>query len=158
MTGRMHGLRMAAVLGVAAALAGGAALAAQTAAQTIAARQAGYKQMGAAFKTINDQLRTNSPDTAAVAAASRRIGEISTAQFGWFPKGSGPESGVKTRAKPAIWSDPARFAAAQKALQTEAAKMQRLAAARDVAGMKAQAKALGGACAGCHKPFRAEES
>lgn len=158
MATKMQRLRMAAVVGVAAALAGGAALAAQTAAQTIAARQAGYKQMGAAFKTINDQLRAGSPDTVAIAAASRRIGEISTAQFGWFPKGSGPEAGVKTRAKAAIWSDSARFAAAQKVLQTEAVKMQRLAAAKDVAGMRAQAKALGGACAGCHKPFRAEES
>jgi cytochrome c556 len=157
MATRKQALRVLAIAGVAAALAGGTALAAQTAAQTIAARQAGYKQMGAAFKTINDQLRAGSPDTAAIAAAAKRISDTSTAQFGWFPRGSGPEAGVKTRAKADIWSDPAGFAAAQKALQTEAAKMQRLATAKDVAGMKAQAKALGGACAGCHKPFRAEE-
>jgi len=154
---RFQGLRVVAIAGVAAALAAGGAFAAQTAAQTIGARQAGYKQMGAAFKTINDQLRASAPDTAAIAAAAQRIGEISKAQYGWFPKGSGPEAGVKTRAKPDIWSDPSGFAAAQKALEVEAAKMQRLATAKDVAGVKAQVKALGGACASCHKAYRAEE-
>lgn len=147
-----------ATAGLIAVLTAGAATAAQTAAQTIAARQAGYKQMGGAFKVINDQLKAGSPDTAAIAAAAKKISDVSTAQFSWFPKGSGPEAGVKTRAKADIWSDPAGFAAAQKALQTQAAKMQQLALAKDVEGMKAQARALGGACAGCHKAFRAEES
>lgn len=149
-------LRVLATAGLMAVLTAGVATAAQTAAQTIAARQAGYKQMGAAFKTINDELKAGSPDTAAIAVAAKKIGDISTAQYGWFPKGSGPEAGVKTRAKPDIWSDPAGFAAAQKALQTQAARLQQLATAKDVDGLKAQARALGGACAGCHKPFRVE--
>lgn len=147
-----------AAAGLIAVLTAGAAAAAQTAVQTIAARQAGYKQMGGAFKIINDQLKAGSPDTAAMAKAAKTIADTSTAQYAWFPKGSGPEAGVKTRAKSDIWSDPAGFAAAQKALQTQAAKMHQLALTKDIDGMKAQAKALGGACAGCHKPFRAEES
>ena len=75
----------------------------------------------------------------------------------WFPKGSGPESGVKTDAKAEVWSDAAGFAAAANKFQIEAAKFQELATAGDVAGMKAQSRVLGGTCKGCHDKYRVPE-
>jgi cytochrome c556 len=136
--------------------AGGAAVA-QTAAQNaVAARQAGFKTMGAAFKAVNDELKKGQPDMKAVAAQSRTVNAQAQALAGWFPKGSGPESGAKTKAKAEIWSDAATFAAATRGLQVETAKLQTLAASGDAGAVRSQVRAVGGACGSCHKPFRAD--
>lgn len=136
--------------------AGGGAVAATKAEQTIAARQAGYKQIGGAFKAINDQLKSGSPDTRLIAANAKTIHDLSLKAPSWFPKGSGPEAGVKTKAKAEIWTDSAKFAAAMKTFQTESAKLQQVAAKGDVGAIQAQVRAVGGSCGGCHKPFREE--
>lgn len=144
-------LGLAAFIGLAAT--GGAI--AQTAAQkAVTARQAGYKQMGAAFKAINDELKAGSPNAGAIAANAKKMSDLAGQVPGWFPKGSGPEAGVKTKAKPEIWSDAAGFAAAARALQPETVKLQKLAAAGDLDGVRAQVRAVGGACKQCHDKYR----
>ena len=75
----------------------------------------------------------------------------------WFPKGSGPESGVKTDAKAEVWNDAAGFAAAANRFQGEAAKLQEIAAGGDIAAIKAQVRATGGACKNCHDKYRVPE-
>lgn len=135
----------------------GAAVAQTAAQKAITTRQAGYKQMGAAFKGINDELKAGSPDTKAITANAAKVRDISNQVPNWFPKGSGPEAGVKTKAKAAIWAEPAKFSAAATALRTESAKLHTVAATGDVAAIRAQVKAVGGACGGCHKPFREED-
>ena len=72
----------------------------------------------------------------------------------WFPAGSGPETGIKTAAKPEIWAQPADFKAAHDALVVEAGKLVTVAASGDAAAIGAQLQATGKACGGCHKPFR----
>jgi len=72
----------------------------------------------------------------------------------WFPKGSGPEAGVKTAAKAEIWTDAAGFAAAASKLADETAKLQQVAAGGDIEAMRAQARAVGGACNTCHDKYR----
>ncbi|MFO1015372.1 MAG: cytochrome c [Caulobacteraceae bacterium] len=134
-----------------------AALAAPlTAAQAIAARQAGYKQVGGAFKTINDQLKADNTDMAAVLAAAKVINANANAVSGWFPAGSGPEAGVPTKAKPEIWSDSAGFAAAAAAFRTQAGAMQAAAQSGDKAAVAAQVGPLFGACRTCHTAYRAQ--
>ena len=144
-------------VGTAAALAvtltAGAALG-QGVADVIKARQQGYKAQGAAFKTINDEMKKGSPDIAAIRRATKVLTDTATMQYRWFPKGSGPESGVKTAAKPEIWSDPAGFAAAQKAFQAEAAKLGQAAAKGDVGAIRPQVGAVGKTCAACHNKYR----
>lgn len=135
--------------------AGGAAVAA-TAAEAIAARQAGYKQMGKAFKAMNDELKKDNPDLSQFAAYAKTIRTQSLLVPSWFPKGSGPGAGVETKAKAAIWAEPAKFATLGKNLQVETAKLQTAVATKNVDAIKAQVRATGGTCKACHDPYRAE--
>ncbi|KRB52541.1 MAG: cytochrome c [Pseudomonadota bacterium] len=133
------------------------ALAASAVETAIATRQAGYKKMGAAFKAINEELKKGSPDVKLIAANSVIVNAQSKQIPNWFPKGSGAEAGFKTKAKPGIWAEPAKFAAAGVKLQTEAGKLQTIAAAGNLDAIQAQVKATGGACKACHEPYRAED-
>lgn len=136
-------------------LAAGPLVAAQQ--NIVAQRLAGYRELGAAFKNVNDQLRSGTPQGVVLQLSARQIRDVARAQYGWFPAGSGPKPGVKTRAKAEIWSQPAQFKAAQDAFAVQANAFQKLAAAGDVAGMKAQSRKLGATCASCHRAFRVEE-
>jgi len=120
----------------------------------IKSRQTHLKDLGAAFKTVRDELKKSQPAQAQLKEASAVITKASTEIDTWFPKGSGPESKFETDAKAEIWADPAGFAAAAKAFKTEAPKLQQLANANDIDGLKAQTGKLGGACKGCHDKFR----
>lgn len=154
--------RMAAAVAAGAlALSGGAVLA-QDAAGTpggkaVLARQAHYKDLGKAFGAIGAELRKDAPDKAAIAANATTAAGLAADLPSWFPKGSGPEAGVKTAAKAEVWSDAAGFAAAVTKLQQETAKLQQVAAAGDLDALKAQARATGGACKNCHDQYRAPE-
>lgn len=151
MTARRTGLAL--MVGLALAVAAGGALA-KTVAEVIAERQAGYKQMGGAFKAIADETKKDAPDMALILKSATTVNTISKKIPHWFPKGSGPESGVKTKALPEIWTDWKTFAAADKNLQAQSAKLMTLAKAGDVAGVKGQFGATGGACKSCHDKFR----
>ena len=120
-------------------------------------RVAGLRQLGAAFKNVNDELKSGTPQPTVLQISARQIRDAARAQYGWFPAGSGPQPGVKTRAKPEIWTQPAQFKAAQDALATQADAFSKVVATGDTAAIAAQAKQLGGACAACHHQFRAEE-
>lgn len=143
---------------VLAALLGTAALAAASPAITaaIAARKANYKEIGGAFKTINDEIKSGSPDFNSVRPLARDIAARSALQLKHFPKGSGPESGVKTRAKPAIWKDYASFSKLQKDMVASANTLSAAATARDVAALSKARTALGATCKSCHDKFREE--
>lgn len=146
-------------LGLALGLAavGGAAAAAIDAAKVEKARMDNFHKIGVAFKAINDGLKADAPDSKAIAVQAKTIKDLSTQIPSWFPKGSGPETGIKTRAKAEIWSDWGTFAAAAKNLTTESAKLETIAMGGDVNAIKAQVKATGGACGTCHTKFRGPE-
>jgi cytochrome c556 len=117
-------------------------------------RHQNFKQQGGAFKAIIDELKKGDPDKAVIAANAAKLKGLAAQLPTWFPKGSGPESGYKTDAKAEAWSDGAGFAAAANRLQVETAKLDQLAQAGDIDGVKAQARAVGGACKNCHDKFR----
>jgi cytochrome c556 len=117
-------------------------------------RHQDFKQQGAAFKAIVDELKKDNPDKALLAANATKLKALASVLPTWFPKGSGVESGFKTDAKGEVWSDPAGFAAAANRLQAETSKLQVAASAGDVAAIKAQAKVTGGACKNCHDKYR----
>jgi cytochrome c556 len=148
-----------AVIGLAAA---GAALAQDAAPTTpggkaVLARQAHYKDLGQAFGGLNGELRKETPDKAGIAAGATTAAALAKELPSWFPKGSGPEAGVKTAAKAEIWTDAAGFAVAAGKLADETAKLQQVATAGDLDAIKAQARATGGACKNCHDTYRAAE-
>jgi cytochrome c556 len=62
--------------------------------------------------------------------------------------------GVKSRALPAIYSDPGKFKAAQDAFQSEVAKLVSVSKGGDEAAVKAQISAVDKACGSCHENFR----
>lgn len=130
---------------------------AATPAESIKERQKNLKATGEALKTINDTLKTSAPDKAAIKQAGLRIKSTADAIDTWFPKGTGPEAGVETAAKPGIWSDPSDFAAKVKVLRAEVAKLVPLTEAGDVDGVRAQVRATGKSCGNCHDTYRVKK-
>jgi cytochrome c556 len=153
-TKKQMALRVACVTAVLLGATGGIAFAADSVESVIKARQQHLKDVGAAFKSIRDETRKSAPEMTQIQTAAGTIAKASTQIDTWFPKGSGPESKLETDAKSEIWSDPQGFAAAARTLKDEAPKLQQLAAANDLNGVKAQVGKLGGACKGCHDKFR----
>lgn len=150
---------VALVLGLALSFAavGGVAMAAVDAGKVITSRIDNYKKIGKAFKDINDGLKADAPDAKAIAAQAKTIKDLSGHIPSWFPKGTGPETGLKTRAKADIWTDWATFAASAKSLNAESAKLETISKGGNIDAIKAQVKATGGACKTCHDKFRGPE-
>jgi cytochrome c556 len=124
----------------------------------IKARQSNYKEIGGAFKSITDELKSGTPDFNSIASAAREILARAQNQLQYFPQGSGPESHEKTRAKSAIWSDLAGFTRAH---ETFVAGAQRLVEAAgssaDRTTLSNLRAALGQDCKACHDRFRVPE-
>ena len=120
------------------------------------ARHEHYEELGDAFKAVRDNSRGESPDWAALEKAVQTVVDASIDQQKWFAKGTGPEAG-KTRALPAIWTKADDFTAAQKMFSERAPKLQAAVKAKDVAGVQAAFKEVGGSCKNCHDNFRAPE-
>ncbi|HUD30930.1 MAG TPA: cytochrome c [Novosphingobium sp.] len=127
-------------------------------ADTIRSRIANYRELGSAFKAVNDGLRGGEVQTVLIAQSARQIRNASRGQYEWFPAGSGPQAGAKTRAKAEIWTQPAKFKVAQDAFARAADDFQRAVAGKDVAAIRVGAQKLGATCKGCHDSFRAPDS
>jgi cytochrome c556 len=131
---------------------------AQNPADAVKSRQANFKAMGKDFKSVSDQLKTASPDFVAIKKATGEIRAYSVQLPSWFPKGSGPETGLKMQAKAAVWTDPQAFATAAKNYQVEAAQLAALSStSTDVAALVVQFKATGKTCGACHNKFREKD-
>jgi len=117
-------------------------------------RVSGLRELGAAFKAVNDGLRTSDPQTILIQQSARQIRNAASQMPGWFPRGSGPESGAKTAAKADIWAQPAKFKAVQDAFIAQAARLQTAANGGDAATMRAETAKLGLTCKNCHDSFR----
>jgi len=153
----MKSLRTAAVVCGAILVTAAAAWAAPASnADYIKARQTQYKTMGAAFKQAMDQLRQQPADLNVVRNSARVIVAMSQAQYGLFRAGSGPEAGVKTAAKPDIWTNAPAFKAAQDEFRARAGEFNLAAAGTDQAAITAAAQRLGQTCQKCHQQFRAK--
>ena len=149
---------MALAAALCASLTGVAVAATPAITQVITSRQSNLKDMGGSFKVINDQLKKDSPNMSEVRTAANDVKQFSNDLAKWFPKGSGPEAGVKTRAKADIWAKNKDFVSAAQKFQVEAGKLAAAAAGSDIDALKAQAKATGATCGGCHDPFREKQS
>jgi cytochrome c556 len=133
----------------------GAVALAQSSAEVINVRQQGFKKLGAAFKVIHKELSASSPDAARIAAAAAEIKASTDVMGGWFPPGSGPQSGVKTQAKAEIWTDASGFAATRAAYARQVEKsVRQLLDPGAKATWKDSSAALGQACKDCHDSYR----
>jgi len=127
-------------------------------ADVISARQASYKQIGKAMKGIGDELKKPEPSVAVIQASSKTIVGLAPHVLKWFPKGSGPETGIKTGALPAVWEKWPEFKIAAVKMLTASKGLDAAAATGDIAKIKPAVGALGGTCKGCHETFRAKDS
>ncbi len=150
-----------AAIATAALLAIGALAAAETPAtappEAIAARQSGFKKMGAAMKALGDQLKSDTPATEAMLAAATTIAATASNQGALFPAGSGPAPGLVTAALPNIWTDRGTFDMQMASLVAQSGKLVAVAENGDVEAIRAQVKATGATCGACHHQFRADQ-
>ncbi|MGE3476742.1 MAG: cytochrome c [Rhodospirillaceae bacterium] len=149
---RMLGVVLAGIV-----LTGAAAAQQKAPADVIKARHEQMKALGADFKTINDALKTDAPAVAAIAAAGKHMAETIKGLNALYPAGTGPDSGVKTRALPEIWLQNAAFKSAADASEAESVKFAVTATVGNVEAIKTGFKALTDSCVACHNKFRAPE-
>lgn len=130
-------------------------LAAGSGAQAVAERQAVMKSIGAHMGGLKGALMAGNGKAVAMHAGA--INGLAKVLVGFFPKGSGPEAGVKTRALPKIWQDWANFKKVPTVLAAESGKLVQVAkSGGDAKAMMAQfGKMAKMGCGGCHKPYRA---
>lgn len=125
-------------------------------ADQVRTRAAGYRQLGASFKAVNDALRASSPSLPQIRAGIGQIRVAALKQYGWFPAGSGPAPGVKTAARPEIWRQPAQFRKLQDRFAAQSQELERVAKSGDVAAIRTAARSMGASCKACHDQFREE--
>lgn len=125
-------------------------------ADTIRARINGYRELGAAFKSVNDGLR-GEVQTILIQQSARQIKNAAREQYSWFAPGSASAPGVKTYARPEIWRNAAEFKGMQDAFARQADALQKAAASGNAATIRAEARKLGGTCKACHDKFRIEK-
>ena len=126
-------------------------------ADTVTARVANFKVMGRSMKAIGEQLRSPAPDIAIIRASADALAGAAPKVTPFFPRGTGPESGVRTHALPVIWAKPAEFGAASAKLVNGANALQAAARSGNLDQVKAAMPAVGGACKGCHDQFKARD-
>jgi len=129
----------------------------QSGAAAVAARKANYKEIGGAFKAINDELRGGAPDPNTLRPATRNIAQRAQVTLRHFPRDSAPGPGIQTRAKAEIWSNQAAFVKIQNDMIAAAKALDVAASGDDVAAMRSARDTLGATCKGCHDRFREPE-
>jgi cytochrome c556 len=116
-----------------------------------------FHDLGAAFKAVTDTLRGPAPQLGAIQQAAARISKAAHDQYLWFPAGSGMQPGVKTSARPEIWSKRDDFHKAQDDFARQAELFQRVTGSANIDAIRSQARQLGASCKGCHDTFREED-
>lgn len=151
-------LTLAALLLPAAALAVPALVEAAKPSPVFKLRHDNFEAMGRAMKGTFDEFKKPAPSIPVIRANANVLAAAALKVKGHFPKGTGPESGRKTEALPAIWERPADFAAAADRLVGATKAFQLAAATGDLAKIQPAAGAVGASCKNCHESFRKPKS
>ena len=118
-------------------------------------RQAAMTLQGKYLGPIGGMLKGNAPYNADVVAVNATFLE-NLARMPWdgFQQST---SGVKSAAKPEIYTDAAKFKAAAETLEAETAKLGAAARAKNEAGVRASFGGVAKACGSCHDAFRVKQ-
>lgn len=122
-------------------------------ADVVEARQAAMMLSGVAVGSIKTAI------DAGQAPATQRFPTRALARWahavpGMFPAGSGAEAGVRTNAKPEVWSDRAGFEAKAADYAAAADRLAELAAGEDAAAFAAQWAVVRASCQSCHDGYK----
>lgn len=115
-------------------------------------RKAAFTVMAAHFGRNAPVVRGERPFNAQEAAANAAIVEA-MARLPWAAFGPGTDKG-DTRARPEIWSDAAKFTAAQEAMVKAVGDFAAAARSGNEGAFKAAFGEVGKTCKGCHDNFR----
>ena len=116
-------------------------------------RHEGMEKIGDTNKLLRRELASDNPFMPTVKSGAATIAGLSKRASGWFPAGTGPETG-KTGAKPEIWQKPQDFAAKLRNFQAAAAVFQAAVNAGDASAMKARYADMIRSCSACHDTYR----
>ena len=115
-------------------------------------RQSAMALIGWYFGPIGAMMRGDRPFDAAVVARNAGYLEVLSRMPG---EGFQPSTkDEKTKAKPEVWSDKAKFDKAMETMQTEVGKLAQVAKGGDQGAIKTQFGATAKSCGGCHDDFR----
>ena len=121
-------------------------------------RQDGMKLIGRTFKGINDQLKASTPDAQSIKLGAAQLDQLAHQLPSWFPKGTGPETGVKTAVKADVWTHAADFHAKAVALASATHALASAAGkSSDPAVLTPLVRQVGGACKACHETYKTPE-
>lgn len=144
-------LACAAVLGLATALPAAAQF--QRPEQAVTYRKAAFQVMGAHFGRIGAMASGRAPyDAAAAAANADIVAFMSRLPYAGFVEGTAGK-GEKGSALPNIWTERAKFDAAARKMQDDAAKLAVAAKANNLDQLKAAFGATAASCKACHDDF-----
>ena len=133
---------------------GAAGLVSAAATDIIPQRQRNMKQMGGAFKALGEELKKPAPSMAVIQTNAVKMQAIAPHIESWFPQGSGPEAGVKTKALPAIWTQKAEFHKDAVSLAQAVDALVVASKTGNAAQVGAAAGAVGNGCKTCHTTFK----
>jgi cytochrome c556 len=117
-------------------------------------RQSALTVMGTHFGRIGAMVNGKAPFDAKSAQDSAQIvATLSTLPWAGFAANT---ESLKSRAKPEIWKEQAKFKEASDKMVAEVAKLEVAAKTGNLDTIKAAFGAAGGSCKACHDSFRAE--
>lgn len=117
-------------------------------------RQSALTVMANSFGKIGAMVNGRAPFDAKVAQDSAHIvATLSTLPWAGFTPNT---EALKSRAKPEIWKDAAKFKESSDKLVAEAAKLEAAAKTGNLDSIKIAFGAVGGSCKACHDAFRTE--
>ena len=127
--------------------------------EIIEMRQQGFKDMGAAFKSVRDQFRRPKPVLVMLREYTKPLIRYSREPIveNWFPVGTGPEAGYETEALPEIWQQFDEFSMRWDDYVQAAERLEASINARDLEAARDRTRELGETCKGCHDSFRKPE-
>lgn len=117
-------------------------------------RQSALTVMGTHFGRIGAMANGRAPFDAKSAQDSAHV-VATLSSLPWAGFAANTES-LKSRAKPEIWKEQAKFKDASDKLVAEAAKLEAAAKTGNLDTIKTAFGAVGGSCKACHDAFRAE--
>ncbi|WP_317930265.1 cytochrome c [Halioxenophilus sp. WMMB6] len=117
-------------------------------------RQQGFKAMGKGMKALNKGLKADELNLAELAAAASAIADNAGKIDGWFPAGSGMESGVETEALDYIWKNNSKFTSITADMVTAAKALLAATEGGDAGAIQNALGEAGKSCKACHNSFR----
>ena len=115
-------------------------------------RKAAFTVMGAHFGRIGAMANGRAPFDAAVAADNAAVVEAMS-KLPWGAFGEGTDKG-DTRAKPAVWSEQAKFKEGAEKMQAEVSKLTAATKTGNLDAVKTAFGAAGQTCKACHDAYR----